>query len=108
MGVGIGRVRDQRHRRYPEADARVEGPRRFARVEGLHATRPRPAPTVKKAGAERRDPAARSSRRRPRERSGPIGISQRRFLDAVVRKRTTTQPRGLPAVGGRAPASIAG
>jgi SAM-dependent methyltransferase len=41
----------------------------------------------------------------PHERSGPIGISSGDFSTPVVRKRTTTQPRGLPAVGGKAPAA---
>jgi SAM-dependent methyltransferase len=41
----------------------------------------------------------------PRERSGPIGISSGDFSTPLVRKRTTTQPRGVPVVGGRAPAS---
>ena len=41
----------------------------------------------------------------PRERSGPIGISSGDFATPLVRKRTTTQPRGVPAVGGRPPAS---
>jgi len=40
----------------------------------------------------------------PRERSGPIGISSGDFSTPVVRKRTTTQPRGVPAIGGKAPA----
>jgi len=34
----------------------------------------------------------------PRERSGPIGISSGDFSTPVVRKRTTTQPRGVPVV----------
>ena len=41
----------------------------------------------------------------PRERSGPIGISSGDFSTPLVRKRTTTQPRGVPAVGAKAPAS---
>jgi len=41
----------------------------------------------------------------PRERSGPIGISSGDFSTPLVRKRTTTQPRGVPVVGGKAPAS---
>ena len=43
----------------------------------------------------------------PRERSGPIGISSGDFSTPLVRKRTTTQPRGVPVVGGKAPAVIA-
>jgi SAM-dependent methyltransferase len=35
----------------------------------------------------------------PRERSGPIGITGGDFATPLVRKRTTTQPRGLPVVG---------
>lgn len=42
----------------------------------------------------------------PRERSGPIGISSGDFSTPLVRKRTTTQPRGVPVVGGRPPASL--
>jgi len=42
----------------------------------------------------------------PRERSGPIGISSGDFSTPLVRKRTTTQPRGVPAVGGKPPASL--
>lgn len=41
----------------------------------------------------------------PRERSGPIGISSGDFSTPLVRKRTTTQPRGVPVVGGKPPAS---
>jgi len=41
----------------------------------------------------------------PRERSGPIGISSGDFATPVVRKRTTTQPRGVPALGGKVPAA---
>ena len=40
----------------------------------------------------------------PRERSGPIGISSGDFSTPVVRKRTTTQPRGIPVLGTRVPA----
>jgi SAM-dependent methyltransferase len=40
----------------------------------------------------------------PRERSGPIGISSGDFSTPVVRKRTTTQPRGVPVLGVKAPA----
>jgi len=40
----------------------------------------------------------------PRERSGPIGISSGDFSTPLVRKRTTTQPRGVPVVGGKPPA----
>jgi SAM-dependent methyltransferase len=40
----------------------------------------------------------------PRERSGPIGISSGDFATPVVRKRTTTQPRGVPVVGAKVPA----
>ena len=40
----------------------------------------------------------------PRERSGPIGISSGDFATPLVRKRTTTQPRGVPVVGGKPPA----
>jgi SAM-dependent methyltransferase len=40
----------------------------------------------------------------PRERSGPIGISSGDFATPVVRKRTTTQPRGVPAVANKVPA----
>ena len=39
----------------------------------------------------------------PRERSGPIGISSGDFSTPVVRKRTTTQPRGIPVLGARVP-----
>jgi SAM-dependent methyltransferase len=39
----------------------------------------------------------------PRERSGPIGISSGDFATPVVRKRTTTQPRGVPALGSKVP-----
>jgi SAM-dependent methyltransferase len=35
----------------------------------------------------------------PRERSGPIGIASGDFSTPSVRRRTTTQPRGTPAVG---------
>jgi SAM-dependent methyltransferase len=35
----------------------------------------------------------------PRERSGPIGISAGDFSTPIVRRRTTTQPRGLPVTG---------
>ena len=35
----------------------------------------------------------------PRERSGPIGIASGDFATPSVRRRTTTQPRGTPAVG---------
>jgi SAM-dependent methyltransferase len=35
----------------------------------------------------------------PRERSGPIAISGGDFATPLVRRRTTTQPRGLPVVG---------
>jgi len=35
----------------------------------------------------------------PRERSGPIGITSGDFSTPVVRKRTTTQPRGTPILG---------
>jgi SAM-dependent methyltransferase len=35
----------------------------------------------------------------PRERSGPIGITSGDFSTPLVRKRTTTQPRGVPVVG---------
>ena len=45
-----------------------------------------------------------SDRRAPRERSGPIGISSGDFATPVVRKRTTTQPRGVPVLGARVPA----
>jgi SAM-dependent methyltransferase len=38
----------------------------------------------------------------PRDRSGPIGISSGDFSTPLVRKRTTTQPRGVPVVGGKA------
>jgi SAM-dependent methyltransferase len=53
-------------------------------------------PAVSKVGARVRTTV-------PRERSGPIGISSGDFATPVVRKRTTTQPRGLPVVGGPAP-----
>jgi SAM-dependent methyltransferase len=42
----------------------------------------------------------------PRERSGPIGITSGDFSTPLVRKRTTTQPRGVPVVGGKAPVSL--
>jgi SAM-dependent methyltransferase len=35
----------------------------------------------------------------PKARSGPIGISGGDFATPTARKRTTTQPRGMPAVG---------
>ena len=35
----------------------------------------------------------------PRERSGPIGITSGDFSTPLVRKRTTTQPRGTPILG---------
>ena len=35
----------------------------------------------------------------PRERSGPIGITSGDFATPLVRKRTTTQPRGTPILG---------
>jgi len=35
----------------------------------------------------------------PRERSGPIGITSGDFSTPLVRKRTTTQPRGVPVLG---------
>jgi len=38
----------------------------------------------------------------PRERSGPIGITSGDFSTPLVRKRTTTQPRGVPVVGNQA------
>src|SRR6185369_9441211 len=38
----------------------------------------------------------------PRERSGPIGITSGDFATPLVRKRTTTQPRGVPVVGNQA------
>jgi SAM-dependent methyltransferase len=41
----------------------------------------------------------------PRERSGPIGISSGDFATPLVRKRTTTQPRGIPVLGGNAAAA---
>jgi len=40
----------------------------------------------------------------PRERSGPIGITSGDFATPLVRKRTTTQPRGVPVLGNKAPA----
>jgi hypothetical protein len=52
--------------------------------------------------------AAQGSRPRaavPRERSGPIGISKGDFATPIVRRRTTTQPRGIPVTGGAAPAA---
>ena len=42
----------------------------------------------------------------PSERSGPIGISSGDFSTPLVRKRTTTQPRGIPVVGGKAAGSL--
>ena len=63
-----------------------------------------------KAGGEVRKPDGATPRRvrsaGPRERSGPIGISSGDFSTPLVRKRTTTQPRGVPVVGGKAPASL--
>ena len=53
--------------------------------------------------ARRRDGSVRRGRR---ERSGPIGISSGDFSTPLVRKRTTTQPRGIPVVGGKAPGSL--
>jgi SAM-dependent methyltransferase len=41
----------------------------------------------------------------PRERSGPIGITSGDFATPMVRKRTTTQPRGIPVLGAPAPTS---
>jgi SAM-dependent methyltransferase len=41
----------------------------------------------------------------PRERSGPIGISSGDFSTPLVRKRTTTQPRGVPVLGNQAVAA---
>jgi SAM-dependent methyltransferase len=43
----------------------------------------------------------------PRERSGPIGISKGDFATPIVRRRTTTQPRGIPTVGAAAAAAEA-
>jgi SAM-dependent methyltransferase len=43
----------------------------------------------------------------PRERSGPIGITSGDFSTPVVRKRTTTQPRGVPVLGPRSPLAAA-
>ena len=43
----------------------------------------------------------------PRERSGPIGITSGDFSTPVVRKRTTTQPRGIPVLGARSPLAAA-
>jgi SAM-dependent methyltransferase len=40
----------------------------------------------------------------PRERSGPIGITSGDFATPTVRKRTTTQPRGVPVLGAKPPA----
>jgi len=48
-------------------------------------------------------PGQRPRSQLPRERSGPIGISGGDFATPVVRRRTTTQPRGLPVVGTAAP-----
>jgi SAM-dependent methyltransferase len=41
----------------------------------------------------------------PRERSGPIGISKGDFSTPIVRRRTTTQPRGIPTAGALAAAA---
>jgi len=66
-------------------------------------------PTHEAQAADVKKPADGATPRRirqggPRERSGPIGISSGDFATPVVRKRTTTQPRGVPAIGNRAPA----
>jgi SAM-dependent methyltransferase len=68
-----------------------------------------PAPGGAKPGGEVTKVADGATPRRvrsagPRERSGPIGISSGDFSTPVVRKRTTTQPRGVPVLGARVPA----
>ncbi len=64
-----------------------------------------PAPTRDDAQSAKRAAAAAGARRArvgsavARERSGPIGIASGDFSTPTVRRRTTTQPRGTPAVG---------
>jgi SAM-dependent methyltransferase len=55
---------------------------------------------VAKAGARPRTAV-------PRERSGPIGISKGDFSTPIVRRRTTTQPRGLPIAAAMAASAAA-
>jgi SAM-dependent methyltransferase len=43
----------------------------------------------------------------PRDRSGPIGITSGDFSTPVVRKRTTTQPRGIPVLAAQSPLAAA-
>jgi SAM-dependent methyltransferase len=62
-------------------------------------------PPVVTAPARTRSAGVRQGRG---DRSGPIGISGGDFATPSARKRTTTQPRGLPVVGPAAePASVA-
>jgi SAM-dependent methyltransferase len=66
-------------------------------------------PTREAVAGEVNAPAEGATPRRirqggPRDRSGPIGISSGDFSTPVVRKRTTTQPRGVPAIGAKVPA----
>ena len=58
------------------------------------------AADVKKVGDGATPRRVRSSG--PRERSGPIGITSGDFATPLVRKRTTTQPRGIPVLGNQA------
>ena len=68
-------------------------------------TRTGPAKTETKPAADAAKAGARPRAAVPRERSGPIGISKGDFATPIVRRRTTTQPRGIPVVGGAAPAA---
>lgn len=77
-----------------------------------HDDRSRPAndPTRQPAAdaAKARDGAVprRARSAGPSERSGPIGITSGDFATPVIRKRTTTQPRGVPVIG-RSPLAAA-
>jgi SAM-dependent methyltransferase len=85
-------------------------------VSKAHDGRSRPAdgttpPPARAAGTPKAVDAAKAGARPraavPRERSGPIGISKGDFSTPIVRRRTTTQPRGIPVLSAGAAGAAA-
>jgi SAM-dependent methyltransferase len=76
-----------------------------SRASKDHARAAKPAADAQKAVVEVEGATPRRGRAAgPRERSGPIGITSGDFSTPLVRKRTTTQPRGTPILGSQNPA----
>jgi SAM-dependent methyltransferase len=64
-----------------------------------------PPPTARRAAPEPTRTRSSAGRQPRGERSGPIGISGGDFATPTARKRTTTQPRGVPVLGNAAPSN---